>query len=113
MHEFGVADSLLKAVLHSAEQNQATRVIKVRMRIGPLSGIVIESLQFAFEALAQDTIAENADLEIDETRIVCYCSECDQEFDAGLGQYRCPRCGKPSGNLRSGRELDVLDMEVA
>lgn len=113
MHEFGIAESLLAAVTTAADKAGAAKVLRVRLKIGPLSGVVPEALRFAFDALAAGTVAEGAALEIDEPPVVLYCNDCGREFPGSLGDYRCPHCGSPSGTLRGGRELDVLDMEVA
>ena len=63
MHEFGVADSLLKAVLHSAEQNQATRVTAVTVRLGALSHMSPGHFREHFEQAAAGTIAAGARIE--------------------------------------------------
>jgi hydrogenase nickel incorporation protein HypA/HybF len=113
MHEFGIAQTLVATVVEAAEKQDAERILTIRLRIGPLSGIVTEALTFAFDAVAAGTLAEGAELAIDETSVVCYCEACDKEFTATPGCYLCPDCGDARGTLRGGRELDVLDMEIA
>ncbi|HMP73380.1 MAG TPA: hydrogenase maturation nickel metallochaperone HypA [Kiritimatiellia bacterium] len=112
MHEFGVAEGLLKAVLHAAETHGATRVVTVRLRIGHLAGIVPESLTFAFEALAQDTLAHGATLHIQSIPVTCHCPHCRLDFPCSPGFYQCPTCNQSSSDLRTGRELDIIDMEI-
>jgi hydrogenase nickel incorporation protein HypA/HybF len=50
MHELSIMQSALDQVLEKARQAGASRVHAIRLRIGALSGVVPDALQFAFEA---------------------------------------------------------------
>jgi len=58
MHELSIMQSALDQVLEKARQAGASRVHAIRLRIGALSGVVPDALQFAFEALADGTPAQ-------------------------------------------------------
>lgn len=64
MHELSLMNNLLTDAI-AAANGAPLRALKVR--VGPLSGVVIESLQFAFDALTPGTPAEGARLDIEET----------------------------------------------
>lgn len=113
MHEFGIAEGLLGTVLDAAAKNGATRVDQVNLRIGALAGVVDEALTFAFEALAENTPAQGARLSIEAVPVTCYCSACDREFDVPRFVYRCPSCQALSREVRRGRELHLVSVEVS
>lgn len=113
MHEFGIAQSVLDTALATATQNGADRVVAVRLRIGALAGVVDEALTFAFDALAEDSAAKGARLDIEAVPVVCYCETCRAEFEAPRFVYRCPACETLSREVRRGRELQIVSVEVA
>jgi len=83
------------------------------MRVGALSGAVPEALRFAFDAVTRGTMAEGAGLEIDEVSAVCHCASCRLEFPASDLFCECPRCNRPSAEIRRGRELELTSLEVS
>ena len=113
MHEVSLMqDTLILAARH-ARQAGGTRIHRLRMRIGPLSGVVPETLEFAFEIVAKGTIAEGGQLEIERVPIVCYCGPCAAEFTAADMLCECPTCKTPSFDVRSGREMHLMSVEVS
>ena len=60
MHELSIMQSALNQALREARRAGAARVHQIRLRIGVLSGVVPDALQFAFEALTPGTAAEGA-----------------------------------------------------
>ena len=105
-------ESALNLALEQAEKVGATRLHVLRLRIGTLSGVVPEALQFAFEALAQGTPAEGGKLAIEEVPARFWCTTCAREFQADDLFADCPICHQPSGDLRAGRELELATVEV-
>lgn len=105
-------ESALVAIRQQAGAHGATRVARIVLRIGTLSGVDIDSLRFAFEALAPDTVAAEAVLEIESVRARAHCAPCDTDFDATTGFiFTCPRCRAFSSDVRAGRELDLTRLE--
>ncbi len=113
MHEVGIMENTLSIALQQAERERARQIHKLSMRIGPLSGVVPEALEFAFEVLARGTMAEGATLEVERVPIVCFCSACRSEFRPGDFFCECPQCQTPSVEVRQGRELELTSVEVS
>lgn len=109
MHEFSLMTNLLDAAIAAAD---GAKVHALRVRVGPLSGVVVEALRFAFEALAPGTAAEGARLDVEETALAFHCPRCQADYAAPVGSYRCPECGAADGELRGGDELDLVSIEV-
>jgi len=105
-------ESALTMVLDRAQETGATRVHSVRLRIGTLSGVVPEALRFAFDALIPGTLAEGAQLIIDEVPARFWCSGCQMEFQSNDLFAECPKCRQPSGDLRAGREMEIASAEI-
>jgi hydrogenase nickel incorporation protein HypA/HybF len=114
MHELGIMSSAMDAVLQQARTRGAHRVHRIVLRIGTLAGVEPESLRFAFDVVTRDTIAEGSELQVDAVTARAYCAACAAEFDAGSDYvFSCPTCGQLSGDLRSGRELDLAQIEMS
>lgn len=112
MHELAIMESALDLALEQARQGGAGRVRVIRLRIGTLSGVVPEALQFAFEALAPGTLAEGAQLAIEQVPACFWCAVCAREFTAADLIAQCPDCRELSGDLRTGRELELTSLEI-
>ena len=112
MHELSIMQSALIQVLEQTRQARATRVYSIRLRIGTLSGVVPEALQFAFEVLADGTPAKGAKLIIEDVPAKFWCDTCNREFKAARMFAECPDCHRPSAELRAGREMELTSMEV-
>ncbi len=113
MHEVGLMESTLAMALTRAAEEGAHRIHRLTMRVGPLSGVVPEALEFAFDVLTRGTIAEGATLEVEQVPIICYCSQCRGDFQPKDLFCECPRCRHVSGEVRGGRELELASLEVS
>ena len=112
MHELSIMQSALSMALDQARQAGARQVLVIRLRIGALSGVAPDALQFAFEALAPGTLAEQAELAIEPVPARFWCADCRGEFASDDLFAECPGCHRPSGELRAGRELEVASLEI-
>jgi hydrogenase nickel incorporation protein HypA/HybF len=113
MHEVGLMAQAVQMALERAEQNGAARVHHLTLRIGPLAGVEIDALRFAFEVVTQGTAADAAELHIEEVPIRCWCASCAREFQPADFVFRCPECQQLSDDVRQGREFDLISMEIS
>jgi hydrogenase nickel incorporation protein HypA/HybF len=112
MHELSIMHSALGLALAEAQKAGANRVHAIRLRVGVLSGVVPDALQFAFETLSLGTAAEGARLAIDSVPARFWCEPCAREFVAEDLWVVCPACGGSQAELRAGRELEIASLEV-
>ena len=112
MHELSIMQSALDMALEGAKQAGAKELLVIRLRIGALSGVVPDALQFAFEALREGTLAQRAELAIEDVPARFWCSACAREFESDDMFAECPVCRQPSGDLRAGRELEIASLEI-
>lgn len=113
MHEIGIMQSVLARVDGEARAANAREVHQVRLRVGRLSGVVPESLQYAFEVMRADTLAAGAQLIIEDVPAACWCATCNREFEIPDFLSQCPQCGALSAELRRGRELELASLEIS
>ncbi len=112
MHELSVCLSLLREVERIARENNAGRVTKIAVTVGPLSGVEPDLLQRAYPLAVAGTIAEHAELEIDIAGIVVRCSQCGAESPAKPNRLLCGECGDFRTNLVSGDEMVLKSLEL-
>ncbi|MCC6356265.1 MAG: hydrogenase maturation nickel metallochaperone HypA [Verrucomicrobiae bacterium] len=96
-----------------AQRNGATRIHRIRMRVGALSGVVPEALEFAFETLKSGTPAAEATLEIERVPAIFHCAGCGKDLPLESVEFDCPECGGPLTLAGGGRELELADMEIS
>lgn len=109
MHELSLMTNLLADATAAAD---GAAICALRVRVGPLSGVVVDALRFAFEALAPGTPAAGARLDLEETAPVFHCRRCGADYATPVGDYHCPACGATDGELRGGDELELISIEV-
>ncbi|HBG91956.1 MAG: hypothetical protein A3J81_02485 [Nitrospirae bacterium RIFOXYB2_FULL_43_5] len=113
MHEASIALSVLEIAVDSCRKAGYNRIESIRLKIGRASGIMIDALLFAFNAVKADTIAAEASVIIDEIAVSGLCSSCDKDFVTEEKYVLCcPECSSASFNIKTGRELEIIDMEV-
>jgi hydrogenase nickel incorporation protein HypA/HybF len=113
MHEVGLIESALELAEEQALLRGARRIHRITLRLGKLAGVEPEALAFAFDVVTAGTMADGATLGIESVPIVCFCAACRAEFAPADFVFACPRCGAPSGDVRAGRELELVSLEVS
>jgi hydrogenase nickel incorporation protein HypA/HybF len=73
-----------------------------------------EALQFAFDASKSNTVAENAQLVIEPVPVSGVCLECKKDFTVDNARFifACPLCGSQFIEMKTGREMEIVDMEI-
>ena len=112
MHEFSIVNSLLDLCEKNAKENNASRVLKVEIKVGKLSGIEPYLLQTAFDTFKEDTICANAELLIDLQELVLYCSTCKSESVLDKNEFYCPKCNSAEVSILDGEEMYLMRLEM-
>jgi hydrogenase nickel incorporation protein HypA/HybF len=112
MHELSIAQSIIEIAEAKAREEDSPSIQIIKIRLGEFTTIVREALEFAFEAARQETLAENARLEIEIVPMVVRCATCGVVNDPMREvSLICPQCGLPL-EVVSGEELQVEYIEV-
>jgi hydrogenase nickel incorporation protein HypA/HybF len=113
VHELSIAQSLIEMACEAASREGADRVEKLFLRIGRMSGVVIEALQFSFELAAEGTACAGAILEIEDVPITVRCPQCDTvQTLSDSYHFCCPQCGTPTPDIVGGRELELTSLQI-
>jgi hydrogenase nickel incorporation protein HypA/HybF len=113
MHETSIIQSLIELVQQQLADQGPVRVTSLRVRVGPLAGVVPEALRFAFDATVPGTALEGARLDVEAAPLTAWCRVCLTERTLHSPQLlRCPVCGRPTPDLLSGKELELAWLEV-
>ena len=114
MHELSIATAIIERAGELARADGTDTVSAVTVRVGELAGVVPDALDFAFEVARDGTALASARLVVEQVPAQAWCGECAEEFAVGMPPFFwCPRCDRPSSDLRSGRELEIAAIEPA
>lgn len=112
MHEVALMQDTLEMALDYAQREGARRITTIALKIGRLSGVVPEALEFAFDVVTRSTIAEGARCVIETVPLLCFCETCYQEWAPPEWGDPCPLCQGGQFRLVQGRELELAYLEV-
>jgi hydrogenase nickel incorporation protein HypA/HybF len=97
-----------------ARENNADKITIVKLRIGRMSGIVTDSLKFAFNAIKlEHPFLSSAEILIDEVPLRYECSDCKTAFNTDDFHFpTCPECNSYNLKILSGEEQHIESVEV-
>jgi hydrogenase nickel incorporation protein HypA/HybF len=112
MHELSIAMGIVEAAQEEGARRGA-EVTAVHLRLGALSGVVKDALEFSWEVATQDTVLAGAKLIVEDVPVVIYCASCKGERELpSMQSFACPECGTPTMDIRRGKELEVFALEI-
>jgi hydrogenase nickel incorporation protein HypA/HybF len=112
MHELSVAQALVDQVEDLARQPGAVGVHLIRVRVGPLAGVVPDLLATTVPLSAAGTRAGQARLELVDAPIRVRCRSCAAETEAKANNLVCGACGNWQTEVVSGDELILETVEL-
>jgi hydrogenase nickel incorporation protein HypA/HybF len=114
LHEASIAVAIVEEIALRAAAEHIEAVTEVRLRVGVLTSVVPDALQFAWEPATNGTVAEGSRLRIERSALTIACDECacERTIDSELPIPVCPVCGRSSNRIVRGRELLITAMEV-
>ncbi len=113
MHELSIAVQLVESLENELASHDEYIVDKVNIRVGSLSGVEPEALQFCWEVASNDSRLQGSTLFIETVNASGYCPQCKEErVIRNLQSFRCPVCYSPITQITGGHELEILTIEV-
>lgn len=114
MHELSLAQALTEQLVEAARKENALRVERVIVVIGALAGVERDAFEFVFPFAVENTVAEGAELVIEEVPATAVCNRCGGEFSPDLACLACGKCGSDDVALTGGREFLIrsVDLEI-
>jgi hydrogenase nickel incorporation protein HypA/HybF len=112
MHELSITQSLLEIALRHAERAGAQHITRLNLVIGELTSIVDDSVQFYWDIISRDTIAEGAELHFDRVPGSLRCLGCGHTYPLNGRDYVCPLCGGKQVIAVGGDDFRLESIEV-
>jgi len=113
MHELSIAMNILDIAAEESLRRDGAQIDAVHIRLGPLSGVARESLLSAYELAREMSSQAGARLVIEVVPVIAWCETCQSEQQiASIQELTCPNCGNFTPDIVSGRELEVVAMEI-
>jgi hydrogenase nickel incorporation protein HypA/HybF len=107
MHESGPTKKLMECVLAEAGRQGASSVVAVKLKLGAGAGMSPESLKLHFDHVVEGTIAEGAELVVEQVPITYKCHNCGETPEAKEQLIFCPVCGEAKLSATNGDGIEL------
>ena len=113
MHEVGLLSAMLTTIEGIMEKEGLTRVDKIVLEVGEISGVVPHYIEECFPAATYKTRFADTKLEMIVIPGIIRCNRCQTEFNAYACDLKCPKCGNNSDfTPLTGREFTIKEIEA-
>jgi hydrogenase nickel incorporation protein HypA/HybF len=114
MHELSITENMLEIALDYATRAHAKRIINLYLIVGEMSSIVDDSVQFYWELITDNTIAENSKLNFKRIKAEFICNDCETKYFLIDQQLTCPSCNSSNISLIAGDEfmIEAIDIDA-
>ena len=113
MHELGIVFYVIDAVEKIAAENALTRISRVTLEIGEVSGVVPDYLSDCWKWSVKRPDAEllrNAQLCFVQIPAVTICNACGKTYKTVEHGKICPFCKSPDTILLTGNEVNIKEI---
>jgi len=112
MHELSIALGIVEAAQEEAERLGA-KVSAVHLRLGALAGVGRDALLSSYEFACFDTPLAGSQLVIEDVPVIVFCDRCNAPRTLRSVQlFCCSECGTPTPDIRQGKELELVALEI-
>ncbi len=111
MHELSIAKEIITIVKESIPDS-TWKVKTVKVKVGKLSGVLIDSLKFSYESIVRNTELEGSQIDVEEIPLKLFCRKCLNEFDTNDYIFYCVNCNSSEIEVKAGNELFVSEVEL-
>ena len=112
MHELSIAEAIINSTLDELGKHGGGKVEEVGLRIGALSGVMPDALEFAYEIAVRDTALDGSRISMELVSATGKCSDCGELCSFELTPFMCPACGSFQIDLKGGYELDISYIKI-
>jgi len=112
MHELGITEEILNIAITKAREADSKKVLQINLVIGDASSIVGDCVQFCFDFVSRDTIAEGARLNFQRIPLQMKCRNCGNQFHPEKEPWVCPQCQRWEVDIIKGTEFYMESIEV-
>ena len=115
MHEMSYVVRMVnlaqKTVEQESEKNTVSRVHKIVVQVGEMTGVIPMYLHRYYPEAVKGTALEGSELETEELPAQVRCTECETVYHPEVGNdYSCPNCKSIRGVVVEGREVRLKEV---
>jgi hydrogenase nickel incorporation protein HypA/HybF len=112
VHEYSIVQSLLESCEEHTRQNKASKVTKVVIKIGVLSGVEPNLLQTAFDTFKEKTVCDGAEFVINVQKVEIFCNDCSTKSTLEKHEFSCPKCQSTNLKVTDGEDMYLMSLEL-
>ena len=113
MHEMGIVLHMAKTLDETAEQNHLTKIGRVTLQVGEVSGIMTDLFIDAWDYFKKKhPMLEECRLEIETLPGVTWCDSCKRTYPTVKFGKECPWCHSGETWLQQGNECIIKEIEA-
>ena len=112
MHELSLAQNIIEIVEQAVPAEERANIESVRIKVGELSNITVDSLLFSLEVITSGTPLGNAKFPVEYIPLKVICKDCNKEFNNQFTIIVCPLCNGKNTEVLSGTELMISEIEI-
>jgi len=112
MHEYSIVQALIESCEEHTKANKATKVTKVVVKIGEMSGVEPQLLESAFDTFKENTVCEVAEFVMNIQKVKVLCHQCLKESELQKQEYICPSCKSTDLKIIDGEEMYLMQLEL-
>jgi hydrogenase nickel incorporation protein HypA/HybF len=112
MHELSITQQILDIAVNKASEAGAASVKRINLVIGDLSSVIDDSVQFYFDLLSKDSIAQGAQLSFKRIPFKVRCHCCGTSYTPEGEAWSCPQCREWNVEILAGNEFFLDSIEV-
>lgn len=112
VHEVGITQTLLSIVLEKAKEKKASKISEISINVGELTNTVPDCIEFYFDIISKDTVAEGAKLKFKMIPVTARCSSCRTVHQVENMVFVCPDCSAFLVEVLSGKELEISKIKM-
>ena len=113
MHELSIVLSIVDTVEQAVRKEKAQTVQRITLDIGNMSGIEMESFDFAWDSAIKNSVLEHAERVVNHIPAMATCIECETTFEKVEVYDACPHCGNFIHTFKSGKEMKIKSVLIA
>jgi hydrogenase nickel incorporation protein HypA/HybF len=110
MHELSIVMGIVDLATNQALLNGAKYIEEIELEIGCLSGVEMDSFEFAWKQGIRDSMLENSIRHLHRPEGKALCVDCNTVFNLKQLFEACPNCNGHLLSIISGKELKVKSL---
>ncbi|WP_318420686.1 hydrogenase maturation nickel metallochaperone HypA [Photobacterium leiognathi] len=112
MHEYSIVGALIEQCEQHAVANDATKVTRVAIKVGILSGVEPALLETAFQTFKLESICREAEFEMQIQPLVLSCLACGKQTTHNERSVVCSHCQSNHTQVTDGEDLLLMQLEL-